>query len=78
MTEAPLPVVRLRTVSPVTPEDIVDRHFEALIERTQVGSEYGRYFRPVLSGAAHLHMAAAVREAYELGRLHVVEERRMR
>lgn len=58
------------------PEDIIAKHFEALLESSS--PSVGRYLRPVLAGAAQRHMAAAVREAYELGRRHVIEERRMR
>ena len=48
-------------------EQLIDRHFQAL--EVAAGPGFGRYMRPVMLGSAHLVLAAAVREAYDQGRL---------
>jgi hypothetical protein len=49
-------------------EDLIERHFRVL-EASAPAPGFGRYLRPVMLGSAHLVLAAAVREAYDQGRL---------
>lgn len=49
-------------------EHLIEKHFRAL-EASAAGPGFGRYMRPVMLGSAHLVLAAAVREAYDQGRL---------
>jgi hypothetical protein len=49
-------------------EYLIDRHFRVLEASAPVPG-FGRYLRPVMLGSAHLVLAAAVREAYDQGRL---------
>lgn len=49
------------------PEDLIEKHFRVLEASATAG--FGRYMRPVMLGSAHLVLAAAVREAYDQGRL---------
>ena len=47
------------------PEELIERWFQRLLTYASPG--YGRYMRPVMTGSAHLVLAAAIREAYVAG-----------